>query len=157
MYGVQEMKQNTFFIISAIVLLALGFSLHGAYDEYNQRKMNEMSKERIDIEDYAQCNNLNLEDTSECLRDYVSTFYNYTRRTDEIRTIEDIKKNGGDCYDYNKLYERLGKELGFDTSSFRIGLGEALHRITIISDETGYCLLDQLYKTKCFEVDNGTI
>ena len=129
----------------------LGFMVHDIYDDW---KLNEVSQEEIIIDDYIQCSNLSLENTSECLKDYISTFYNYTIRNDKIRTIEDIKLNGGDCYDYNKLYERLGSELGFDTYSYRIALGDSFHRIALISDETGYCLLDQLHKINCFKVEN---
>ena len=125
----------------------LGFMVHDIYDDW---KINEVSQE--EITDWIECENLNLEKTSECLKEYISTFFNYTIRSDEIRTIEDIKENGGDCYDYNKLYERLGKELGFDTYSYRIALGDSFHRIALISDETGYCLLDQLHKINCFKV-----
>ena len=137
-------------IFMAVVCLyggLLGFSLHGAWNEWN---VNEGIKEQEEILEYSQCNDLDLESTSECLRNYVSSFYNYTSRSDEIRSIEDIKENGGDCYDYNKLYEKLGKELGFDTFSFRIKVGEMYHRIAIISDDTGYCLMDQLHDSKCF-------
>ena len=136
-------------LVGLIVCMSviLGFMVHNIYDEW---KLNEVSQEKI--VDYNQCSNLNLEETSECLREYVSTFFNYTVRSDEIRSIEDIKENGGDCYDYNKLYERLGSELGFDTYSYRIALGDSFHRIALISDETGYCLLDQLHKINCFRV-----
>ena len=129
--------------------IILGFCIHGLYDNWES---NEMISEKIPISEYTQCDNLNLTETSECLREYVSTFFNYTIRNDKERTIEDIKENGGDCYDYNKLYERLGKELGFDTYSYRIALGDSFHRIALISDETGYCLLDQLHKINCFRV-----
>ena len=105
----------------------------------------------IDKQTELTCKNLDLKETAYCLRDYIKTFYNYTIRSDKERTIEDIKVNGGDCYDYNKLYERLGSELGFDTYSYRIALGDSFHRIALISDETGYCLLDQLHKINCFK------
>jgi len=136
-------------LVGLIVCMSviLGFMVH---DIYNDWKLNEVSQE--EIVDYDQCNNLNLEDTSNCLKNYISTFYNYTIRSDKERTIEDIKENGGDCYDYNKLYERLGNELGFDTYSYKIAIGDTFHRIALISDETGYCLLDQLHKINCFKV-----
>ena len=127
----------------------LGFMVH---DIYNDWKLNEVSQE--EISDYNQCSNLNLEQTAECLKNYISTFYNYTIRSDKERTIEDIKENGGDCYDYNKLYERLGSGLGFDTYGYKIALGDSFHRVALISDETGYCLLDQLHKINCFEIEN---
>ena len=138
-------SETLLLLVMCLLGVVLGFCVNEIYDDY---KINEGMEE--EISDYAQCNNLSLEATSECLRKYISTFYNYTIRSDEIRTIEDIKINGGDCYDYNKLYERLGKELGFGTFSFRIGMGDKFHRIAIISDKTGYCLLDQLNKINCF-------
>ena len=135
-----------FVVVVCLVGMGMGFCINDIYDDWN---INENSQE-----DYSQCNNLSLERTAECLRDYISTFYNYTIRKDEIRTIEDIKLNGGDCYDYNKLYERLGEELGFDTFSFRINMGDTFHRIAIVSDDTGYCLLDQLHKVNCFRMND---
>jgi hypothetical protein len=133
--------------VMCLLLVSLGVTGTLAWNEY---KINEDLKGQENILEYNQCSNISLEDTSGCLRDYLSTFYNYTIRDDTIKTIEDIKENGGDCYDYNKLYERLGKELGFDTFTFRINMGEDYHRIAIISDKTGYCLLDQRQKAKCF-------
>lgn len=135
-------------VVLCLLMVSLGFCVHGIYYEYNASQINEGSAE--EIFEYMQCENLLLEETRDCLREYISTFYNYTIRSDEIRTIEDIKENGGDCYDYNKLYERLGKELGFDTFSFRIKMGDDFHRIAIITDENGYCLMDQRHKADCF-------
>lgn len=148
--GREALYGNLCLIVIGICLVGLGFCIHGIYYEYNTSQLNEGSAE--EILEYMQCKNLSLEETADCLRDYISTFYNYTIRSDEIRTIADIRENGGDCYDYNKLYERLGKELGFDTFSFRIKMGDSYHRVAFISDETGYCLLDQEYKTNCFKV-----
>jgi len=144
-------KETLLILLMITMSVILGFLVHDIYNDY---KTNDVSQEEIIIDDYIQCNDLSLENTSKCLKDYISTFYNYTVRSDKIRTIEDIKENGGDCYDYNKLYERLGKELGFDTYSFRIAIGDKFHRIALISDETGYCVLDQLHKINCFKVKN---
>lgn len=142
----EALYENLSLIVIGICLLILGFLGHEIYDEYI---IDESSFE--EISEYMQCKNLSLERTADCLREYISSFYNYTIRNDEIRTIEDIKENGGDCYDYNKLYERLGKKLGFDSFSFRIKMGDRYHRIAFISDETGYCLLDQRHKINCFK------
>jgi hypothetical protein len=54
------------------------------------------------LTDINSCQNKSLQETSQCLQDYVATFYNYTVRSDIPRTLEDIKANGGDCYDYTK-------------------------------------------------------
>jgi len=128
-------------VLSSVVL---GFLLHGIYNNLQLNK-----NFNVEISEYEQCNNLSLRETSKCLRDYISTFYNYTIRSDEIRTIDDIKQNGGDCYDYNRLYERLASQLGFDSYTFRIAIGEKFHRVAVITDETGYCLLDQIQEVKC--------
>ena len=148
-----QSHSNQLLLVGLMITMSviLGFMVHDIYDDW---KMNEVSQEEITIDDYIQCNNLNLTETSGCLREYVSTFFNYTVRSDKERTIEDIKLNGGDCYDYNKLYERLGEELGFNTYSYRIAIGDRFHRIAVISDGTGYCLLDQLHKINCFKVKN---
>ena len=139
---------NLCLVMMWICLVGIGYSGHEVHNNYKNEQMLQYSTE--EISGYMQCDNLSLEETANCLRGYVSTFYNYTIRDDEIRTIEDIKKNGGDCYDYNKLYERMGKELGFETFSFGIKMGDEYHRVSFITDKTGYCLLDQLHKVNCF-------
>ena len=96
------------------------------------------------------CNNLSLEDSAYCLRDYVSTFYNYTVRDDTDKTLEDIKMNGGDCYDYSLLYEKLAKSLGFYADTKPIYTETEGHRFAIMWNEdlTEYCILEQL-SVKC--------
>ena len=61
----------------------------------------------------SQNSNMSLKNTSNCLVSYVKTFYNYTVRSDIPRTEEDIRVNGGDCFDYTELYVGYSKELGF--------------------------------------------
>ena len=104
----------------------------------------------------SNCGGLSLEKTADCLVGYVAGFYNYTERSDKLRDIEDIKENGGDCYDYNMLYKGLFEELGFNSFAFSIMVGDTGHRIAIVSNEGVYCLLDQLAKPKCnfIEVDD---
>jgi len=142
-------KENILTIALIITSVFLGFAINELYDIHKTNELLQLESSKQDIIEYSQCRNLSLQETSECLRKYISTFYNYTIKKDKIRTIEDIKLNGGDCYDYNMLYDRLGEELGFDTFNFRIGIGDGTHRIAIISDDTGYCLLDQLHKPEC--------
>ena len=73
-----------------VILIAIGWTSSCAYDQY-QDENSEMSNTVLE---YNECNDLNLKDTSNCLREYVSGFYNYTVRSDEIRNIDDIKENG---------------------------------------------------------------
>jgi len=92
------------------------------------------------------CNNLDLKESSECLRNYVQTFYNYTIRDDTEKTLEDIKLNGGDCYDYSLIYEKLAKGLGFYSETKSIFTKDGGHKFAIVWDKnlTSYCILDQL-------------
>lgn len=146
------------FVVGLVLFSLVGVRI---YDNSVNEQMNEnIINEQVeimkdsDLSDYSHCKNLSLKDTSVCLREFLSEFYNYTIRGDKNRTIEDLIENGGDCYDYNKMYERLARELGFDSNSFRISVGNRFHRIAVISDQTGYCVMDMLFDYKCFEADD---
>ena len=100
----------------------------------------------------SNCSNLSLVDTAFCMRKYVSTFYNYTRRDERNYTgddgnLEDIKVNGGDCYDYSRIYQTLAKELGYKSKKISIfpdkGAG---HAFVVIwnTNLTEYCTIDIL-------------
>lgn len=142
--------------VGMIIALIITFTLAGAFvlGYYARPLIEETAKEtsskQFEITEASECSELELQETARCLRDFVSTFYNYTVRSDEERTLEEIKENGGDCYDYNSLYERLAKELGFEGYSFRIETKDLAHRFAIIMDDTGYCRLDQLIEPDCF-------
>jgi len=117
--------------------------------------INEMSKtkEVIDITDYNNCSNLSVTNTTECLVNYVKSIYNYTVRDDTDRTLEDIKNNGGDCYDYSKLYEKMANSLGLNSTTYAF-YGASGHRFAVIYDYemTSYCQVDLLnYVCREFE------
>ena len=114
------------------------------------------SKEEIIVA----CSNLSLEQTAECLVNTVKTFYNYTLTDDgEVLDFEQLKTKGGDCRDYSLFYEDLGKSLGFYTRKFSIPLNTTVvpmtfHAFATISDDSGYCLIDQRTYT-CIPLQNG--
>ena len=139
-------------IFGAILLVALGFDLGLGYNSLDES--NQIGLERTDLSNYTDCANLDLNDTAYCLRDYVNTIYNFKIREDTPKTIEDIKQNGGDCYDYNKLYEQMGNELGFQGYSFRIESENKAHRIAVIMDDSGYCKLDMIENPDCVKFEN---
>jgi len=92
----------------------------------------------------SDCRNLDLFATAYCLRDNVLTFYNFTKTPDSRNSdFGTIKTHGGDCRDYSLLYERLGKSLGIyaTTTSFVTNPPKG-HKIAILSDSSGYCILD---------------
>lgn len=139
-------KKFNYINIYSIILIIISITLL-IYLNY-QQKFN-ISKEINQIDDIDMCKNKSLSQTSECLRDYVKTFYNYTLRNDTNKTIEDIKLNGGDCYDYShNIYEPILKNYGFNTKHIDIypNNNEPGHGFTIVWDKnlTQYCKLDML-------------
>jgi hypothetical protein len=129
-------------IILAVImalLIMFGYVLNPIVTNYHEEK-NTMS-----ISDYSSCSNLSYDNTTICLVSYVKSFYNYTIRDDIDRTLEDIKNNGGDCYDYSKLYEKMANSLGLNSTTYAF-YGETGHRFAIIYDYkmTGYCQIDLL-------------
>jgi hypothetical protein len=96
------------------------------------------------------CGNQSLEHIANCLKDYLTTFYNYTILPDKRRTLEEIKQNGGDCYDYSNLYADWGKELGvYGKVVIMDNDNESAHAIAILSNSEGYCMMEQTNKPIC--------
>lgn len=146
-----EMKNKVIgalFFLLMFSLLLLGFGYGRDYEEKSiSQKVDALE---IPIEDYNQCRNLTFYNTSGCLVRYVMSFYNYTITLDQERTIEDIKRNGGDCYDYSNIYVKLGKELGFKTKVLRFEINDTdAHAVAILGNEKGYCLIDQINNPVC--------
>lgn len=104
-----------------------------------------------DIESLEECRNKGLEDTAECLRSYTSTFYKYVERDDTKKSAEDIKENGGDCFDYAHLYKSMAEEIGYraEVKTFKIDNFRG-HAFAVLISEEGYCNLDQVSKPDCF-------
>jgi len=139
-------KKFNYLNIYSIILIIFSITLL-FYLNYNT-KIN-ISNEINQINNINMCENKSLIETSECLRNYIKTFYNYTIRNDTNKTLEDIKLNGGDCYDYSKIYENSLNEFGFKTKHISIypdNKDEVGHGFTIVWDKnlTSYCKLDML-------------
>jgi len=107
------------------------------------------------------CSDMKLNDTVYCLRNWVKTFYNYTLRdennyTGSQGTLEDIKQNGGDCYDYSNIYNSSLAELGFNTKIEKIYPDDSKqgHAFVIAWNKnlTEYCNLDMV-DVVCWEFE----
>jgi len=99
----------------------------------------------------SDCYNLSFKETVTCLNDYVKPIYNYTVRPDTIKTLEDIKLNGGDCFDYSQLYKQLAIERGYNFKTLEIYSNHSGHTFGIIYNEKlSYCVLDQKSIIGCF-------
>jgi len=158
-----RVSDNILLVVMIVCILIGGFAIGMLY---NDIPFSLSSK--IEIKDYSECNNLSLEDTAYCLRDYVKTFYNFTNRDERIYTgnqgsLEDVKANGGDCFDYSNIYKGYADKLGFGAKTetiFPEPKGEG-HRFTFIWDwdkeiniVNGYCILDGL-TVNCYDLEQN--
>jgi len=107
------------------------------------------------IETPKQCENLTMKETAYCLNDYITSIYKYKIRKDiENPTLEELIEEGGDCEDWTELYMKYIDNLGFDVKGVIIKFGEDRgHTFAVISDGTGYCLLDQMV-IDCYELED---
>lgn len=139
------------FLVIAFIILV---SYVGGGDAKNIDFQDNKEIKEITLED---CQDQTLESTAHCLQDYMATFYKYVVRSDIKRTEEDIRQNGGDCWDYTLLYEDWARDLGFRVERVRLSSNyETDHVFTIIYDEKNnndYCVLDQLTEIKCVSLD----
>lgn len=98
----------------------------------------------------SECGGKPIGATAQCLRDYVASFHNYSVRSDVPRSLEDIKENGGDCYDYSRLYVNFATSLGFHAKKIRIDGDDSAHGFVIMwEDDLDYCILEQELEPYC--------
>jgi len=92
------------------------------------------------------CENLSLFKSADCLVKNVKTFYKYNKTKGNIpHTLEEIKEQGGDCWDYTYLYSEAAEELGFGYRYLKYPMNEKeIHLFLVIYNEDGYCLIDQI-------------
>lgn len=124
------------------------------------------------------CKNLDLKQTSICFRDNIKTFYNYSNDEIEYRSINGkyyiinefnknessyqetniklidyLKENGGECEQWSLLYLELCEKIGFKCNEVTNGGVLNIidgHKYMIMSNSTNYCKLD-LLKVSCGE------
>lgn len=115
------------------------------------------------------CKNLNLENTSNCFKSNIATFFNYSSASSrdlefkiennklyaisDLEEIEitnifnELKEDGGNCVEWSYLYYKLCQETDYDCALimneglFNVFYG---HEYAVMYDETNYCKLDQL-------------
>lgn len=104
------------------------------------------SNSKPEITKFEECANLSLSESAYCFVSYVKTFYNFTEREDIPRTLEDLKENGGDCFDYSNIYFQMTKDLGFNAQFQEFWTDNKGHRFVTIwnNDLTEYCNIDLL-------------
>lgn len=128
---------------AAGILITTNIMLISSYGNKQTISVVDIKKEIIEQKSLSNCFNSDLQTTANCIRDWIKPWYNYTVRDDIERTLEEIKENGGDCFDYTWLYKNMMEYFGFSTERENAVPG---HTFLIAWDEnkTGYCTMDQL-------------
>lgn len=73
---------------------------------------------------------------------WVNEFYKYNiSNLEKPMTFDEIKTYGGVCSHYAWIYESWAKKDGFCTKNIYLEDGKGGHRVVIISNEKGHCLL----------------
>lgn len=138
------------FVTIILIFAGFGFVAYNSIPTSTDLAANATLNAQIQIAAPEQCKNLDLIMTSECLEKDVETYFNYTIRDDEERTLQDIKDNGGDCFDYNNLYVKWLKELGFNAELIQLDLNnETSHVLALGYTHNSYCILDQTVHPSC--------
>lgn len=151
--------KNKYVILLVIVFFIAGYLTSSYFEKEINAKIIKGNftpsyvPESID-EIVRNCRDLNVMQTSLCLRDNVATFYKYTDTDDALTlSFESLKEYGGDCKNYAELYEVLGKKAGFETTTrsfLAIDNVAPGHRWTYVWDNEDYCVIDML-EVKCYE------
>lgn len=99
------------------------------------------------------CVNLTMRKTAYCLNNYIKEIFKYEETPDsKTLTLEELKESGGDCLNWAELYVGYIEDLGFESKMPIIKTrNRTAHTFAVISDETGYCILDQT-SVKCFSL-----
>jgi hypothetical protein len=145
-------KDGLYLVFLLGVLILVGFGLGIVTHDLLISAFNNYEVRSYQSEPYniSNCANLSLHKTSECLRQKVIPIFNYTVRDDYEKPYDDLVANGGDCYDYTMLYVNMAKILGFNATK---AVNVPRHTFAIISDNEGYCILDQTILVGCMRLN----
>ena len=82
----------------------------------------------------------------ECIKTHVLRFYSHQVRPDEQNiSFATLMNEGGDCANWAEFWLYIGKGLGFHGQTIRIPVNSTLgHKFTLITNEQGYCTIDQI-------------
>lgn len=104
------------------------------------------------------CSNLSLFKTSVCLEESLASFYNYnlSNANKEI-TLDQLETEGGVCSHYSNWYESQLTGSKFYIQRIILPINnQTNHVMNIISNEEGYCVLDQI-QNQCWRWKNGSL
>lgn len=147
------MKEEIILVFALLSLALVCVSIGYFAQEDINSLIRKIKSEKIETPE--QCINLSMVETAYCLNNYINSIYKYKKTNDLIKlTFEELKEEGGDCLNWAELYISYIDNLDFYSEMVVISTnkGEA-HAFAIMSDDTGYCILDQM-SLDCLELDN---
>jgi hypothetical protein len=132
---------NILSILILIVSIFLGIQLTLLYQTISPLILSGTSV----IKNNVNCNDTDIINASYCLRDQLNLWYNYNMSNVNIKmSADELKKQGGVCWQYSEWYLNEMKSRGFLAYSYAFWKNSTVrHQITIASDNTAYCILDQ--------------
>lgn len=141
--------ENLILIIMLVLAVIIGWCGNSLYQVYHFPSIKKIPESKKDI--IEDCKGLSVSETSNCLRDNIETFFKYRENNDSNQlTFNEIKIKGGDCKDWSELYANIGEDLGFYTKYVDFYMKpNSRHAITIISNTSDYCILDQIGVVGC--------
>lgn len=152
--GTSDIIQIVLVIGLVVASLYLGWICHKNNSQglINRKRIPSSEQEIID-----DCANRTLKEAVSCLRDNINSFYFYRKNVDNnYLNFAEIKESGGDCKDWSELYNRLGEGLGFYSTLAPFPISEERgHVVSIISNATEFCVLDQRVIIGCGELKDG--
>lgn len=151
------MKDKILLFISLVILISTSMYIGYIYGDYiNSHFIEDSLLEKTFFEtiNNTNCTNLTLEDTAYCLRDSIKPYFKYNETDDNITlTFDELKERGGDCRDWSLLYDKLKPESYhgeiITVKSYKVNNTLYSHDFYVISNEEGYCILDQVSKPLC--------
>ena len=141
-----KIMKNRFDYLDMLLLLVLAVSITTlvlTFSYPQEQTQNTLNS----IKTISQCSNLSLRDTSECLKNYVGTFYKYNLSNLYEENFTKIKEQGGVCHQYAEFYRDSLINLSFDAKNVAIDGGDLSHEFTITWTKNltdgSYCVLDE--------------
>ena len=109
-------------------------------------QLNEHITTESNIENISDCNLRTIEQSARCSVNYVSDFYFYNEsNVRKELDFQTLKEEGGVCSNWAHLYSGIGKDFGYYTKNIIIKMNKtASHEISIWSNGTRYCIVDQI-------------
>jgi len=102
------------------------------------------------------CSGMKLLETANCLQTELKEFYIYNMSNlREKYDVEKLKAGGGVCWHFAQWYSDRAKETGYYSKEVTVDIGDIVHVFTVISNEEGYCIMDQTSLSKCQLLKNG--